>query len=1150
MQVARTLVQMNRSKTLFLALLMLFAAVTPLWASTSAAGPKVTLIDYTIQDLTFGNASQQTESWTQADGTIQEYSIRAVPLQVEATFKQAGESLSTSSAVGYIQIWHPVGVMMEEWSVNLTLIGGQSYIFTTEWTPAAAHSILDDGGNLSGGYIVRGVVDAGLNEEKPENDVFDQNLPIAISYNPMDRGACSTCTQSIGYNNPTFAAIGYEAGGNIADGMGPWRIDNSSASDGSAHWRHSVPGQQYESMANDWLVWGWFIPVASSCNDDPGHGLGYGIQDNDITNEYASVFCRVSMRGYDFVSMQLTTMAYGGLGMNDEVVLGATRSGASYGGVNLSTAGISGTTNDWTRVIWNMTGGNYATSEFSLGFHFMSDNSGATAGFHLDQWLVFGVEKVPDYTITVDCDNPETGYVVVPADPLPPSLHCFLTNNGYREKSIRITANIDNDTWMNYHSPIRIDSDNIGDHDYSVPLNPLPAGQTTEFWVNLTIPPGSNVEDLNWTVNFTDATVGGVKADLNIPLSVAASYSVDIRYVGQNIAASLFPTESGLVKMTLSNSGNQMAYWNLNAFFNRTEWSSQNIRFLDADVNGSQITYMQLQKDEEMDFWAEFTAPDEVGPGLTEVTIVAQGQSPANAQMSKKLTLDTPQAHSLVLTPSESVITALADKRTRTIEIDFTNNGNAADRYDLELTSDWRLEARMSQPMTEEIGAFGDSSTVLVVLPMPYGVRADTYYVTLKATSQADPTYFVTTQVELVIENTYLIDVSDLDMSGQTFVGGADSKTASFEVTNNGNGFDEFDISLGIPAGMNAVIISNEQYNPDSPPSVDKGASVNVTVEYFFDEGTNGILKLVVTATSIQSEGSAGDAGEASFQVGSQGWLELTPGEMVVIDGDGWIYANVSVHNRHPTNSQLIRLDVESEEARKYASVRVKSSDSSFVLDPDLKRTVSIKFTLSETQLLNLPEDEMVFNVTVLATGDDDVASAVVQIKVERDSSLLGGDSDAEAESGMGIGTILTFLLGALISIGLIVVLIQVVRSTNLEEEEISTLTGYQSQLEATYGSVPAAPSIPEAPTVPESPPLPSSDTVANSAYGGAAPIFEQQVSPTPTPVPASSPPTPTPATDQSAGAAELPPDGLPNGWTAEQWAHYGHEYREQKGLN
>ena len=87
---------------------------------------------------------------------------------------------------------------------------------------------------------------------------------------------------------------------------------------------------------------------------------------------------------------------------------------------------------------------------------------------------------------------------------------------------------------------------------------------------------------------------------------------------------------------------------------------------------------------------------------------------------------------------------------------------------------------------------------------------------------------------------------------------------------------------------------------------------------------------------------------------------------------------------------------------------------------------------------------------------------------------------------------------------------------------------------------MPAAPEIPGAPPTP----LPVTDTVANSPYGGAEEIFQQQV--TPAPVPA----TPPPSSALPAGAPPLPPGGLPPGWTTEQWTHYGEEYRQQQGLD
>jgi len=54
----------------------------------------------------------------------------------------------------------------------------------------------------------------------------------------------------------------------------------------------------------------------------------------------------------------------------------------------------------------------------------------------------------------------------------------------------------------------------------------------------------------------------------------------------------------------------------------------------------------------------------------------------------------------------------------------------------------------------------------------------------------------------------------------------------------------------------------------------------------------------------------------------------------------------------------------------------------------------------------------------------------------------------------------------------------------------------------------------------------PQLDTLANSAYGGAAPVFQNTIVP-------SGPP--------------LPPTGLPAGWTMEQWRHYGQNYLDGK---
>ncbi|MCS5526914.1 MAG: hypothetical protein NZ774_03535, partial [Candidatus Poseidoniales archaeon] len=136
---------------------------------------------------------------------------------------------------------------------------------------------------------------------------------------------------------------------------------------------------------------------------------------------------------------------------------------------------------------------------------------------------------------------------------------------------------------------------------------------------------------------------------------------------------------------------------------------------------------------------------------------------------------------------------------------------------------------------------------------------------------------------------------------------------------------------------------------------------------------------------------------------------------------------------------------------------------------------------------------------------------------------------------------------GGIVVVGLIVVLVKVVLSTNREEDEILSLEGYQRQLEETYGSMPAAPDVPVGGI--SAPSLPVTDEVANSAYGGAADIFEQQMTTTPAgSPPAGSPPAP-PQEEVPTGAPPLPPGGLPDGWDMTQWAHYGEQYLEQQGL-
>ena len=64
---------------------------------------------------------------------------------------------------------------------------------------------------------------------------------------------------------------------------------------------------------------------------------------------------------------------------------------------------------------------------------------------------------------------------------------------------------------------------------------------------------------------------------------------------------------------------------------------------------------------------------------------------------------------------------------------------------------------------------------------------------------------------------------------------------------------------------------------------------------------------------------------------------------------------------------------------------------------------------------------------------------------------------------------------------------------------------------------------------------LPADDLVANSMYGGAEQIFQQQIA--------------APVAAMPPGVPPIPESGLPEGWTMEQWQYYGHQYLQQMGL-
>ena len=84
------------------------------------------------------------------------------------------------------------------------------------------------------------------------------------------------------------------------------------------------------------------------------------------------------------------------------------------------------------------------------------------------------------------------------------------------------------------------------------------------------------------------------------------------------------------------------------------------------------------------------------------------------------------------------------------------------------------------------------------------------------------------------------------------------------------------------------------------------------------------------------------------------------------------------------------------------------------------------------------------------------------------------------------------------------------------EEEEKWSEDGYEDNLSATYGAVAAAPTV------------------------GAMGVEMA--------VPESSPPEIAPAVPATPSGPPVPEAGLPEGWTMEQWNHYGQQWLDNNG--
>ncbi|HIF15858.1 MAG TPA: hypothetical protein EYQ85_01225 [Candidatus Poseidoniales archaeon] len=1073
-------------------------------ASDSARGG--TNDDFHIKSITIGNLGYSPEMWVQSDGSVVEYVMKGDLVPIGVTVMRNGGALSGASADVLLEAVHPIGFVA--WSSNWStgdVYGGGEDSHEAVWTADTAHSILN-GSELLGGYILRATVNY-FADTKNENDVLNQTIPVAFSSDIMDGSLLSG-------QRHTMVPFRYEQGGaGDAVAVGSWQDDDTSAYVGSAHWRHSNPGSNYGGNAWDRLVWG-YAPASNDC--------GSAIHEGGAGAIYGMFYCRLLIPSLDLVSVQMHATAWGVIGNGDDVALELWRSGGVSLRHNLSTAlpMVASGQGQWTNLSWDPTDLLGGHSWFA-GMLFTSDNSIAEEGYHVDDWRVFAVEKIDQFTLDVTCDNPVAGYTAVPNEVI--SLYCEVTNNGYKPAIIRVKSNISNETWMEPTNPkIRIDSSHPTQHGVEVQLPATAAGATTEMWINLSIPAGADIQQQTWNVTWSDGSSQGlgVLASLQATVGVTEQYSVVLSSSTPLLAGNLGPGETEIIPMRLQNTGNRLATFNMFASFSVEGWTSAF-----TDIDGDFFLPVTLDRGQIFDFNISITSAADAAPDNYSFSVRALCTTCGGVAVSGNdvliRTLEVLPFREVELIAESLEISAPANGILQRIALEINNLGNDDEVYDLVLTqSNAHLLADLSADSTGTLDAWDGFTEIHLDLPMPLYLDSGLYSATIRIVNQADPSVFDSVTISVTVLDTAAVGVS-ADDPEQSYIPGGDSDTIRFEIRNEGNAPDSFDLSTEGGTGMSAEI---EGLSTLRTPTIAPGASYNITVRFSFDESAEGQVGLEVSATSVL-DSDISTTGTILFSVGSQDWLRLIAVDDLVIDEAGTYEVVLTLRNQF-TGEQTVSIDVRQESS---SSMWYRASSSSEAAPLRIleqkERFITVEIVISETSLLNLQEDEMLttFEVWAISNTVEDATNATIRVTLMK-INTKDSDSDTDSvNSGSKVADYAVWVIGPIIVLALLGMLFKVITATDEEDETPWANEEYESSLSAQYGAVPAAPDVQPAPDMSQFAP----PSVETAPVVQAAPIVEA-----------------APVMEVSdSGVPPVPAAGLPEGWSMEQWTHYGAEW-------
>jgi len=1073
--------------------------------------------DYRVVSITLGNETNSSFEWTQPDGTTQEYLIKGQEVPVNVQVQRGGSSFTPKNAQVQLEFVHPIGFVIETHSWNTTgELGGQISLNSIPWSAMITHSILNTSTNeLSGGIILRATV-TNPDDTINHNDMSELTIPVAITRNDLD----STAT---GTGIPTFQPARYPSNGGASSGEGIWQTDSSSSAAyvGSTHWRHSNMNTDYPSNSHDRLVWG-FRTASGSCGSN-------ALFDSGLWSNVGIPFCRIQLNSADYISAQLHSKTWGRMGSGDYTGFELWRGQGGpderiVGDFADSSPGVGA--GEWSNVSWdpmvtwvetqNLT--NYdlflGGQSFNVGFLFNSDSGGATQGMHTDEFVMFGVQKVKEFTLDIDCDDKEGGHSAPPNSIL--TLHCIVKNNGYSNAQVEINTNVSNITWMNPFNPmLRIDSDNPNRHGTSVTLPVFSASEVQEMWINLSIPPGADVQQQTWNVWWEDVSFNGqgTMGYVSMDVAVTEQYGVELTSNAPLIAAELNPGESELIPFKLQNAGNRDASYSIAPSFPDSSWVG-----IVSNETGVPVSMpMIIMRGDSVDLFLNVTAPSDASPGILSFSMRALCPSCGEALFGNDVlvkNIEVPIMRQVSLEAETNSIVGPANSVAKEVMVEIYNQGNNDETFALSVSmSNSALRASLSTDVTPILDAWDGSMPVLLKLPMERGLDPGIYTVTVRATSTEDIT--VTNKVVVQIEILDTAAVSVLDKSSeQSYIPGGEEDQLKFNLTNDGNNPDRFNMSFNAPTGMNARFVNL----PDgvNTPMLAPGESFDVVVAFTFAEDLEGDVYLDVIATST-NDPSISNTGVGLFKVGSQNWLRIIATETLVIDEANLYWINVTVKN-HYTADQTVSMDLDNSDAKRWYEARVASNDLTFILQKGEERIVRIKVDVEETSLANLDSDTVVTNLVIWARSNTvaDAADATVQVKLMKNQGSTASSSD-DTKGDFDLQGTLTWVIAVVVILVLCIVLVKLILVSEEEEEDDWDHSDYEAALTVTYGAVAAAPTVPEAKEVPFVPQQPA---------------------------------MPEPVAAESAAGPELPPDGLPEGWTMEQWATYGAEYRKRIGLD